>query len=290
MKTSPLPLSGRSALITGVSRRRGIGFAIAKRLAEDGASVFISHYSPHDKLHPWGSDDLEELCQEIRNSLVPDASFGDISLDLADSAAPEKLIEHALALTGTLEILVCDHARSGSDGSLLDMNASMLDGHFAVNTRSTIVLTSLFAKAFSGVSGGPSAAPGDLLSPDRKFDEFSTGRVIWLTSGQARPMPGEVAYAASKAALAGLLPTAASELARLGILLNAINPGPVNTGYLDLSSTDRSAEILEKVMEAMPLGRFGHPDDVARLVTWLVGDEGRWLNGQVITSDSGFSL
>lgn len=103
-------------------------------------------------------------------------------------------------------------------------------------------------------------------------------------------MPGETAYALSKAALAGLIPTTAFELVRLGILLSAINPGPVNTGYLDEGSTDRAAETLHRVLEMMPLGRFGAPDDVARLVAWLVSDEGRWVAGQVITSDSGFSL
>lgn len=194
-ENAPSDLSGRTALVTGVSRRRGIGFAIAKRLAEDGASVIISHYSPHDKLQPWGDDDLEAIRAELSAALRPGASFGDTSVDLADPEAPQQLVETALALTGSLEILVCNHARSGSDGSILDIDAEMLDGHFAVNTRATIVLTFLFAKAFADVRGEPSAAPGVLRQPETNIDEFSTGRVIWLTSGQARPMPGEVAYA-----------------------------------------------------------------------------------------------
>jgi 3-oxoacyl-[acyl-carrier protein] reductase len=103
-------------------------------------------------------------------------------------------------------------------------------------------------------------------------------------------MPGEVAYATSKAALAGITPTVAAELLTRGILLNTVNPGPVNTGYLDDVPTDRPAEVKEGVLRSMPLGRFGLPSDPARLIAWLVSDEGRWMVGQVLTSDGGFSL
>ncbi|WGD37374.1 SDR family oxidoreductase [Lysinibacter sp. HNR] len=252
MNGKKLPLSGQTALITRVSRRSGVGFAAAKRLAQDGASIFISHYSTHDEQQPWKGDNLDALRHELSEHLTVDASFADISLDLAGPDAPSTLMEHALALTGSLEIMICNHARSGSDGSILDINTNRLDDHFFVNTRSTVLLTSLFAQAFSGLRGGLSAAPGDTVAPDKKVSEYETGRVIWLTSSQARPMPGEIAYAMSKAALAGLVRTAASELVRLGILLNAINPGPVNTGYLNPSSTDRSTEVLEEILETMP--------------------------------------
>ena len=103
-------------------------------------------------------------------------------------------------------------------------------------------------------------------------------------------MPGEVAYATSKAALAGITPTVAAELLTRGILLNTVNPGPVNTGYLDAETTDRSLEETHAVLRSMPFGRFGLPSDPARLIAWLVSDEGRWMTGQVLTSDGGFSL
>ena len=92
------------------------------------------------------------------------------------------------------------------------------------------------------------------------------------------------------AALAGLTPTVASELLTRGILLNTINPGPVNTGYLDEETTDRPLEAIQDRLRTLPLGRFGHPDDPARLIGWLATDEGRWVAGQVITSDGGFRL
>lgn len=285
-----LPLSGKTALVTGVSRRRGIGFSIAQRLALDGANVVISHYAPHDEEQPWGADDLTAVCAELRTALRPGAKMSELGLDLAEADAPAQLIDHAMALTGTLDILVCNQARSGSDGSILDTTASMLDGHYQVNARATVLLTSLFARAFAHVNELPAATPGQRIQNVSRPDEHRTGRVIWLTSGQSRPMPGEVCYAMSKAALAGLTPTVASELIPLGILLNTINPGPVDTGYLDPAHTDRSPELIAQAEAMMPLGRFGLPDDVARLVAWLVSDEGRWVAGQVITSDSGFSL
>jgi 3-oxoacyl-[acyl-carrier protein] reductase len=144
----------------------------------------------------------------------------------------------------------------------------MLDGHWQVNARSTLLLTKHFAEQHDGRAGG---------------------RVVWMSSGQQLgAMRGEVAYGASKAALAGILPTVADELVERGILLNAVNPGPVNTGYLDAETADRAQETLEKVLASFPLGRFGEPDDPARLVAWLVTDEARWIVGQVINSEGGF--
>ncbi|WP_269155751.1 SDR family oxidoreductase [Kocuria marina] len=112
-----------------------------------------------------------------------------------------------------------------------------------------------------------------------------------MTSGQGEgPMRGEVAYATSKAALAEVTPTVAAELLELGIVLNTINPGPVNTGYLDPGTTDRSLEEIEAWRQATPFGRWGHPRDPARLIGWLATDQGVWVAGQVITTDGGMSL
>lgn len=109
------------------------------------------------------------------------------------------------------------------------------------------------------------------------------GRVVLMTSGQGLgPMPGEVAYAASKAALAGITLTLADQLADTGITVNCVNPGPVDTGYV-------TQEILEQTAPMFPLGRWGRPDDPARLIEWLVGDEGAWMTGQVLNTEGGFA-
>ncbi|MCP2638520.1 SDR family oxidoreductase [Microbacterium sp. HD4P20] len=286
--STSLPLRGKTALITGVSRRRGIGFAVASQLAHLGADIFIHHYRAHDVDLPWGADDLDAVRDGLRAALTPGASFGDVSADLRDAASLPALIESAKALTGRLDILVCNHAKSGDDGSILDMTADRLDGFWQANARSTLLLTREFAALHAGA--GPGARPGERIGRRGPFAE-PTGRVFWMTSGQIHgPMRGEVAYAASKSVLAGLTKTVAAELLDLGIILNTIDPGPVNTGYLDPETTDRPLEELEAWMRATPFGRYGEPADPARLIAWLATPDGAWVVGQVLSTDGGLGL
>ena len=286
--THDLPLQGQTALITGVSRRRGIGFAIAGEFARLGASVFIHHYAPHDDDQPWGGDDLDAVRDQLRGMLVPPASFGDQSADLRDASAIPPLIAAASSLTGRLDVLVCNHARSGGDGSLLDQTAASLDAFWQTNTRATLLLTREFAALRA--SGAPGSRPGQRTGRAEPF-AAPTGRVFWMTSGQQdRPMPGEVAYAASKAALAGVTKTVAADLLETGIVLNTIDPGPVNTGYLDPETTDRPLDEIEAWMRTTPFGRYGEPADPARLIGWLATPAGSWVVGQVLTTDGGLGL
>ena len=94
------------------------------------------------------------------------------------------------------------------------------------------------------------------------------------------PMSDNLAYAVSKAALAGATWSVADHLLGQGILLNTVNPGPVNTGYLDGAPA--------AALDRFPQRRFGEPDDPARLIAWLVSDEGEWMAGQVLSSEGGF--
>jgi 3-oxoacyl-[acyl-carrier protein] reductase len=259
----PLPLHGRVALVTGASRRAGIGYATARRLAALGASLFLHHYAPHDRDQPWGDDPggAEAVVAGVRSALAAaDASVHHMKLDLALPEAPAQLIGAAADAFGHLDILVCNHARSG-DGPLGALDAALLDAHWAVNTRSTILLTQAFAARHDGRPGG---------------------RVIFMTSGQdLGPMTGEVAYAASKGALASVTRTLADQLADHRITLNAVNPGPVDTGYAP-------PEVYQAVRRQFPQQRWGMPDDPARLIAWLVTDEAVWITGQVLNSEGGF--
>ncbi|RXZ44723.1 SDR family oxidoreductase [Agromyces binzhouensis] len=287
---APLPLAGRTALVTGVSRRRGIGYAVATRFAELGANVVIHHHRPHDLDQPWGADDLDAVRAGIRSSLAPGARMDDIGADLADAAQVEPVVEAARVLTGELDLLVCNHAKSGGDGGILDMTPEALDAFWDVNTRSTLLLTAAFARSKRPRSDAAPLRPGERIRRDTPFAE-PQGRVFWMTSGQVHgPMRGEVAYATSKAALAGVTATVAAELLELGILLNTIDPGPVNTGYLDPETTDRPLDELEAHLATTPFGRVGRPEDVANLIGWLATPGGAWVTGQVVTSDGGFSL
>ncbi|GAA4690439.1 SDR family oxidoreductase [Kocuria gwangalliensis] len=286
-----LPLSGQTALVTGVSRRRGIGFAVARAFARLGASVFIHHYGPHDEDQPWGADDLSGVVGEVEAELTEGAVLGEKSADLQDTGQIQSLIDAAHALTGSLDILVCNHAKSGGDGSILDMTPEALDAFWTTNTRSTLLLTRAFA-LLKADAPTEAARPGDRVRTDQgpKFTK-PTGRVFWMTSGQGHgPMRGEVAYATSKAALAGVTATVAAELLELGIVLNTVNPGPVDTGYLSPDATDRSLDGIQELLARQPFGRFGRPNDPANLISWLATDDGAWIVGQVLTSDGGFYL
>jgi 3-oxoacyl-[acyl-carrier protein] reductase len=264
LRRDPLPLRGRAALVTGTSRRAGIGYAIARRLAALGASLFLQHYAPHDRGQPWGADPggtAAVLAGVTAALAADDASVHDLELDLASPGAPEQLINAAADQLGHLDILICNHARSGGDGPLGTLDAAMLDGHWAVNTRSAILLAQAFAARHDGRPGG---------------------RIIFMTSGQdLGPMTGEIAYAASKGALASITRTLADYLADRPITLNTVQPGPVDTGY----ATPEAHEIVRR---HFPQGRWGTPDDPARLVAWLATDEAAWITGQVINTEGGF--
>ncbi|MGI5424391.1 SDR family oxidoreductase [Streptomyces sp. CA-179760] len=264
LRRDPLPLRGRTALVTGASRRAGIGHAVARRLAAYGASVCLHHHVPHDADMPWGADRPEDVLESVRGALGdPEARVVAGPGDLADPAMPGELVARAAeALGGRLDILVANHAQSGSDGSLDEIDAAMLDRHWAVDTRSVLLLVQAHARLRP-------PAPG--------------GRVVMMTSGQdiASGMPGEIAYALQKGALASITRSLATTLAERAITVNTVNPGPVDTGYL-------TGEAYEAVEACFPAGRWGMPDDPARLIAWLATDEAEWVTGQVIDSEGGF--
>ena len=266
-----LPLAGRTVLVTGVSRRISIGHAIACRAADYGASIVAHHYRPHDVSQPWGADDVEAVMASIRSHLVGPAQLIDVPADLAAPGEPARVVEQAAAAAGHLDALVCNQAMSSPDGPLSEMTEAVLDAHWAVDARASILL----AQAFAAQEGfAVPASPG--LGRRR-------GAIVFLTSGQGLgPLPGEIAYAAAKAAIAGVTLTISEELIDAGITVNTVNPGPVDTGYV-------TEEIRQATAAMFPQGRWGEPDDAARLTTWLLTDEARWITGQVISSEGGFA-
>jgi 3-oxoacyl-[acyl-carrier protein] reductase len=254
------PLSGRAAIVTGVSRRTGIGFAIARRLALLGADLLLHGWSAHDRAMPWGNEPASEtsIVDELRSLGV---AVGHVEEDLADPDAPRRVVASAVDVYGHVDVLVANHARSGGRHPIEELTARELDAHLAVNTRGTLLLVKEFAGQHDGRAGG---------------------RVVMMSSGQhLGPMPTEIPYAASKAALNQLTPTLAAAVAERGITVNTVNPGPTDTGWAD-------PETHARVLDGMPRGRWGTPDDAARLIAWLATDDAEWITGQVIDSTGGF--
>lgn len=252
------PLMGRVALVTGVSRRIGIGFAIAQRLASFGADLFVHSYAPFDAEQPYGGDPqgIPVILETLRSQGVQvehrEANF-------MDADAPQELIAAAIRTFGHLDILVANHAYSTST-PLEELKAEEIDRHLLVNVRATLMLIKGFAAQHDGQPGG---------------------RIVMMTSGQqGSPMPGELAYIASKGALYPLTLSLSAYLARRGITVNAVNPGATDSGYA-------SPELYRIVLEQEPQGRWGAPEDAARLVAWLCTDDAQWITGQTINSTGG---
>lgn len=243
-----------TTLVTGVSRRAGIGFAVARRLIAAGERVAVASWPAHDAEQSWGADDLRELLGELGNP-------PHLEVDLAHPTAPAAVVRHARTELGPLTALVATHARSAT-GSLAGVTAEELDACFAVNARASVLLTQEFAAQYQ-----PAAGPG---------------RVVLFTSGQHRgPMTGEIAYALSKGAIQEITATLAAELAPSGIAVTCVNPGPTDTGW---ATPDTRA----RVAAAFPSGSWTTPDEISAVVEWLLGESGMLLTGSTVDAEAGF--
>jgi len=252
-------LQKRIAIVTGASRRQGIGTAICRALAANGIDIFFTHWSVYDRTMPWGAEEdwPAALQQELREMGI---RCENLAIDLSVVDAPTRLLDEVEASLGQPSILVNNAAYSTRDGYQV-LNAQMLDAHYAINVRGTLLLSVEFARRFTGKTGG---------------------RIINMTSGQSlTPMPGELAYIATKGAIEAFTLTLSAEVASLGITVNAVDPGPTDSGWM---TGDAKRELLLH----SPQGRIGQPEDAARLVAFLASDAASWITGQVMHSRGGF--
>ena len=249
----------KTAIVTGASRRIGIGTAICEALAEAGVNIVFTHWQAYDRTMEWGEDRdwPQELAQILERKGVQ--AFG-IEADLSLPETPKRIIEEAMTRLGAPSILVNNATHSTLDG-YERLTPEIIDAHYAVNVRGTCMLCAEFAKAFPYSSGG---------------------RIINITSGQDKgPMPGELAYAATKGAVSAFTVSLSAELAPRGITVNAVDPGPTDSGWM-------SEELKQDLLSHFPMNRIGQPVDAARLVTMLASEDAGWITGQIIHSDGGF--
>ncbi|MEK5070202.1 SDR family oxidoreductase [Sporosarcina sp. FSL K6-1508] len=252
-------LKGEIAIITGVSRLKGIGAAICKELAEAGYHIFFTYWKEYDLKMSW-SIDLDEPIKLKEELIRQGVKVACMELDLTQYDAPEQLLSRVSEQLGYPDILI-NNAAYSTNNNFSNLTAEELDKHYMVNVRATTLLSSKFA---------------------RNFDKKSDGRIVNITSGQFQgPMSGELAYATTKGAVDALTITLSAELAPLGITVNAINPGPTDTGWM-------TEEIKNELTPMFPFGRIGEPKDVAKTIKFLVSDEADWITGQIIHSEGGF--
>ncbi|MBB5180554.1 3-oxoacyl-[acyl-carrier protein] reductase [Planomicrobium koreense] len=251
--------NAKIAIVTGASRLNGIGAAICRELAESGCHLFFTYWTEYDRSMPWGvgAEEPQKLQEELTASGVKVSS---LEVDLAQIDFVDLLLDRVSAEFGEPDILVNNAAYSTAT-DYASLTATELDRHYQVNVRATALLSAGFAQRFKKKEGG---------------------RIINMTSGQFQgPMAGELAYAATKGAIDALTITLSAEVAPLGITVNAVNPGPTDTGW----ATGETKRFLET---KFPTGRLGQPRDAAKLVKFLASEDAEWITGQIIHSEGGF--
>lgn len=245
-------LDGKTALVTGASR--GIGRAIALRLAAEGASVAINYAGNTAK--------AEETKAAIEAVGGKAALF---QADVSDSAQVEQMVAAVTEAFGTIDILV-NNAGITRDGLLMRMKEEDFDAVLDTNLKGIFHVTKAVSK---------------LMMKKR------AGRIVNMASvvgimGNA----GQTNYAAAKAGVIGFTKSAAREFAARGITVNAVAPGFI--------ATDMTAAMPEKAKEAtlaaIPLRRMGEPEDVANAVAFLVSDQASYITGQVVKVDGGMVM
>ncbi|WP_429065013.1 3-oxoacyl-ACP reductase family protein [Aeromonas bestiarum] len=243
------PLSGQVAFVQGGSR--GIGAAIVKRLARDGAAVAFTYVSSASK--------AEEIVATIT------AAGGKalaIRADSADAASLQHAIRQTVTTFGRLDILV-NNAGVLVWGSIEELTLDDLDRTLAVNIRSVFVACQ---EAAHHMGKG-----GHIIN-------------IGSTNADRIPMAGGSVYAMSKSALVGLTKGMARDLGPRGITVNNVQPGPVDT---DMNPAD--GESAEQLKGMMALARYGKDEEIASFVAYLAGPEAGYITGASLTIDGGFS-
>jgi 3-oxoacyl-[acyl-carrier protein] reductase len=242
-------LDGKVALVTGGSR--GIGAAVVRRLAHDGADVVLTYRNNADQ----AADIVADIKATGRRALA-------VRADSADAAAARRCVEEAVAEFGRLDILV-NNAGLGVLGPVEQLDLDDIDSVLAVNVRGSL-LTTQAALAHLGAGG----------------------RIITIGSCMAERVAfaGGALYATSKAALTGLTKALARELGPRGITANLVHPGPTDT---DMNPSDGPGAEMQQGLTA--LGHYGDPADVAAAVAYLAGDGGRYVSGAALAVDGGFA-
>jgi len=240
--------STRTAIVTGSSR--GIGAAVARRLAKDGVSVVVNYIG--------NAADAESVVGDIKQG---GGNALSIQADVSDPAAMRRMFDQAAAASGGVDVLV-NNAGIMQLAKISDADDGFFDRHIAINLK--------------GVFNGMREAAKRLRSG---------GRIISFSSsvvGLYQPTYG--VYAATKGGVEAMTHVLANELRGRNITVNAVAPGPTAT---DLFLKGKPKEVIDHLAKLAPLERLGEPRDIAAVVAFLASPDGAWINGQVLRANGG---
>jgi 3-oxoacyl-[acyl-carrier protein] reductase len=283
-----IDLTGKVALVTGANNPMGIGAASARALARAGVKVFITYlrvppeqecpsaaagqqpyvpdgeqpsepgwalYSFMRMKHP------DEVIEAIRREGGTAAAW---EADLANVETVPALFGRAESAFGPVDILINNAAHCCAADTLDALTASMIDRSYAINLRAPLLLTAEYLRRY-------------------KHHRLKWGRIVNLSTGPAQHFVTQIAYGASKAALEAATRAIATAVGALGITVNAIAPGPIQTGYISPQSE-------QDLLCATPAGRLGQPEDVANAIAFLCSDHADYISGQVLRVTGGRDL